>query len=56
MEAVRDIFIYACYTGLGYAELKKLNNTNIHQGNDGEEWIIIDRTKTDIRCRVPVLP
>ncbi len=56
MEAVRDIFIFACYTGLGYAELKKLNNTHIHQGNDGGEWIIIDRTKTDIRCRVPLLP
>ena len=56
MEVVRDIFIFACYTGLGYAELKKLNNTHIHQGNDSGEWIIIDRTKTDIRCRVPLLP
>ena len=56
MEIIRDIFIFACYTGLGYAELKKLNSTHIHQGNDGGKWIIIERTKTDIRCRVPVLP
>ena len=56
MEIVRDIFIFACFTGLGYSELKKLNNTHIHQGNDGGKWIIIDRTKTDIRCRVPLLP
>ncbi len=56
METIRDIFIFACYTGLGYAELKKLNSTHIHQGNDGGKWIIIDRTKTDIRCRVPLLP
>lgn len=56
METIRDIFIFACYTGLGYAELKKLNSTHIHQGNDGGKWIIIDRTKTDIRCRIPVLP
>ncbi|WP_318348552.1 site-specific integrase [Aquipluma nitroreducens] len=53
METIRDIFIFACYTGLGYAELKKLNSTHIHQGNDDGEWLIIDRTKTDIRCRVP---
>ncbi len=56
METIRDIFIFACYTGLGYAELKKLNSTHIHIGNDGGKWIIIDRTKTDIRCRVPLLP
>ncbi len=56
METIRDIFIFACYTGLGYAELKKLNGTHIHQGNDGGKWIIIDRNKTDIRCRVPLLP
>ena len=56
METIRDIFIFACYTGLGYAELKKLNSTHIHQGNDSGKWIIIDRTKTDIRCRVPLLP
>ena len=56
METIRDIFIFACYTGLGYAELKKLNSTHIHHGNDGGKWIIIDRTKTDIRCRVPLLP
>ncbi len=56
METIRDIFIFACYTGLGYAELKKLNSTHIHKGNDGGKWIIIDRTKTDIRCRVPLLP
>ena len=56
METVRDIFIFACFTGLGYSELKKLNGTHIHSGNDGGKWIIIDRTKTDIRCRVPLLP
>ena len=53
---VRDIFVFACYTGLGYAELKKLGREHIHQGDDGDEWIVIDRNKTDIRCRIPLLP
>lgn len=56
MVIIRDIFIFACYTGLGYAELKNLSSTHIHLGNDGGKWIIIGRTKTDIRCRVPLLP
>ena len=56
MEIIRDVFVFACYTGLGYAELNKLTAHHIHQGDDGGKWIIIDRTKTDIRCRVPLLP
>ncbi|HAZ02808.1 MAG: hypothetical protein A2W90_18935 [Bacteroidetes bacterium GWF2_42_66] len=56
MEIIRDVFVFACYTGLGYAELNKLNRNHIQLGNYGEEWIVIDRTKTDIRCRVPLLP
>jgi site-specific recombinase XerD len=56
MEIIRDVFVFACYTGLGYAELSKLSSNHIHQGDDGGKWIIIDRTKTDIRCRVPLLP
>lgn len=56
MEIIRDVFVFACYTGLAYAELQKLSDEHIHIGNDGEEWIIIDRTKTDIRCRIPLLP
>ena len=38
------------------SELNKLTANHVHNGNDGNEWIIIDRTKTDIRCRVPLLP
>jgi site-specific recombinase XerD len=56
MEIIRDVFVFACYTGLGYAELNKLNKFHIHQADDGGSWIIIDRDKTDIRCRVLILP
>ena len=56
IEMIRDVFVFACYTGLGYSELSKLSNMHIQIGDGGEKWIIIDRTKTDIRCRVPLLP
>ena len=56
MEIIRDVFVFACYTGLAYAELQNLSREHIQIGNDGGEWIIIDRAKTNIRCRVPLLP
>jgi len=56
MENIRDVFVFACYTGLSFAELKRLSSHHIFLGDDGGKWIIIDRTKTDIRCRVPLLP
>lgn len=52
---VRDIFLFACFTGLSYVDISKLNEDHIQRGLDGENWIIVDRTKTSTRCRVPLL-
>ena len=52
---VRDIFVFACYTGLSYSDIAKLGAQHLHLGSDEEEWIIIDRTKTESRCRIPIL-
>lgn len=56
LEIVRDVFVFACYTGLSYSDICKLSKKHIQQGGDGEEWIIIDREKNDSRCRIPLLP
>lgn len=56
LAAVRDIFVFACYTGLSYSDISKLNKQHIRKGADKKEWIIIDRTKTNNRCRIPILP
>jgi site-specific recombinase XerD len=56
LDAVRDIFVFACYTGLSYSDISKLNNSHIRIGADQNEWIVIDRTKTKSRCRIPILP
>ncbi len=53
---VRDIFVFACYTGLSYSDIFKLSKEHLQFGNDGEEWIIIDRSKNDSRYRIPLLP
>lgn len=56
LELVRDIFVFACYTGLSYSDIGILSKDHLQIGNDSEEWIIIDRTKNDSRCRIPLLP
>lgn len=56
LTIVRDVFIFACYTGLSYSDIAKLSYYHIHKGEDGEDWIIIDRNKTKNRCRIPILP
>jgi len=53
---VRDIFLFSCYTGLAYADVEKLKKTDIVTGNDGGQWLISCRQKTDITARIPLLP
>lgn len=56
MALVRDIFIFCCFTGLAYADIKKLKQTEIIKGNDGGLWIIAKRQKTNVTSRIPLLP
>ena len=52
---VRDIFLFSCYTGLAYADVKKLQKNEIVTGVDGELWIHTRRQKTNISSRIPLL-
>lgn len=56
LEQVRDIFLFCCYTGLAYADVKKLTPEHISKGLDGEYWIFVERTKTGSSSNVPLLP
>lgn len=56
LELVRDIFVFCCYTGLAYSDVKKLTKAEITKGIDGENWIRTRRTKTKINVSIPVLP
>lgn len=53
---VRDIFLFSCFTGLAYADVKKLKRSEIVKGVDGEMWIFTKRLKTSVPTRVPLLP
>ncbi|WP_438973022.1 site-specific integrase [Polaribacter sp.] len=56
LELVRDIFIFCCYTGLAYSDVKKLSKDSIVIGIDGDKWIKTNRTKTGTRSSIPLLP
>lgn len=56
LEQVRDIFVFCCFTGLAYVDVKKLSNDHIVHGIDGKRWIKIKRAKTDSLSSVPLLP
>ncbi|WP_108821203.1 site-specific integrase [Dysgonomonas sp. Marseille-P4361] len=51
----RDMFIFATFTGLSYADMCNLSEENIHKGKNGSFWIRINRQKTGVRCDIPLL-
>jgi integrase len=56
LNLVRDMFVFQCYTGLAYNDMAKLTKQDVSTGLDGNQWIIIRRTKTDGRSAIPLLP
>jgi len=56
LDRVRDVFVFACYTGMSYSDLSKLTPGSISKGIDGKDWIIYEREKTGVRASVPLLP
>lgn len=55
LEAVRDIFIFSCFTGLAYVDVFNLRESNIRTTFDDNLWIIGKRVKTGVSYRVPLL-
>ena len=55
LSNVRDIFLFSCYTGLAYIDVKNLKRGDIQKGVDGEQWIFINRQKTNALSRIPLL-
>lgn len=53
---VRDIFLFSCFTGLAYIDVKNLTKSHISIGIDGEKWIFTHRQKTESASKIPILP
>jgi site-specific recombinase XerD len=56
LERIRDQYLFCCYTGLAYSDLKQLGKEHfIGQKND-EYYILKPRQKTDQQSIIPLLP
>ena len=54
LEAVRDIFIFSCFTGLAYIDIANLRESDIAT-KSGKRWIVTSRHKTGVSCNIPLL-
>ena len=55
LEQVRDVFIFSCFTGLAYIDVKNLKKENIRKSFDGKLWIMTKRQKTNIQSNILLL-
>ncbi len=53
---IRDIFVFCAFTGLAYADVRKLTFDDIQTSFDGELWLIAKRKKTNATFHVKLLP
>ncbi|MCQ2346146.1 MAG: site-specific integrase [Paludibacteraceae bacterium] len=56
LTQVRDVFVFACYTGLAFTDLSTLTKKDLHVDENGKEWIIKARQKTKVVSHIPLLP
>lgn len=55
LEIVRDTFVFCCFTGLAFCDVKALMQTDIQQDENGNTWIRKARAKTGEMCIIPML-
>ena len=62
LELVKDIFLFACFTGLAFADVSTLRPEHLEQDNNGDWWIRKGRVKLERRrksnsiANIPLLP
>ena len=55
LARVRDIFVFQCFSGLAYSDIKNLKAEHIVRDNNGALWIRKKRQKTGNMCNIPLL-
>lgn len=56
LEKARDFFLFGCFTGLAYIDIKTLEPKHFEKDDEGRIWIKKKRIKTGILSRIPLLP
>lgn len=55
LERCRDMFLFACFSGMAYADVCNLSEKHITKDHNGIMWIRIERQKTKSECRIRLL-
>ena len=56
LERAKDMFLFGCFTGLSYIDIKTLAPEHFEKDNTGRIWIKKRRVKTGVLSRIPLLP
>ena len=56
LERTKDMFLFGCFTGLSYIDIKTLAPEHFEKDNTGRIWIKKRRVKTGVLSRIPLLP
>ncbi len=51
----RDMFLFSCYTGIPYGDMRLLTKENLSLAEDGTWWIKSARQKTKVEFEIPLL-
>lgn len=54
-ELVRDLYVFCCFTGLSFSDMKNLTKENIQTSFDGKLWIMTRRQKTGVESNIMLL-
>lgn len=52
---IRNLFLFACYTGLPYSDMRKMKEDDLSTAEDGAVWIRTNRKKNEIHFELPLM-
>ena len=55
LETARNLFLFACYTGVAYCDMVALSREPLFTDDEGALWLKFRRQKTNTLCRVKLL-
>ena len=56
LNRVKDIFLFSCYTGISFIDIKELHPNQVLMGIDGNQMVHTKRIKTNESVKIPLLP
>ena len=54
LEIIKDLYLFCCFTGLAFSDVKSLNKDHIVKGIDSNQWIKSKRRKTKVEFEIPL--